>query len=88
MYSAMPSTNQSGGLHRDHAWSAGAAPPAREDVALELVRHLVREDVVDVGVRPRQRHDVALLEEVGEAAGPLPTIAGVVVVCWKSAGLA
>ena len=41
-YSAMPSANQSGGAMAIRVWSPAAGPPARPDVVLELVRHLVR----------------------------------------------
>ena len=74
-YSAMPSMNQSGGWICSTPWSAEPAAPVREHVQLELVGHLVREHVIDVGVRAGQRHDVPLLEEVGEAAGAFADVA-------------
>ena len=52
----MPSANQSGGAIGDDGLHAGAGPPAGPDVELELVRHFVREHVLEVRVRAGERH--------------------------------
>ena len=53
----------------DDALHAADAAAARPDIELELVHHLVHEDVLVLFVRADQREDVPVTEEVGEAAG-------------------
>jgi hypothetical protein len=52
---------------------------AREDVVLELVHHLVREEVLQVPVVALEVEDVALAERVGHALGALAEVTGDVV---------
>ena len=55
----------------DEGGDAGAGAAPRPDVVLELVGHLVLQDVLEVGVGAGERHHRPVPREVGHAAGAL-----------------
>ena len=55
----------------DHRLHAAAGVPTAVHIVLKLVDHLVLEHVLQLGVRPRERQDHAVLEELRDAAQTL-----------------
>ena len=63
------------GVHVDQRLHPRADAAATEHVVLELVDHLVADHVLELFVRPREREDHPVLEELRDAAGALADVA-------------